>query len=69
MSDKKTPHFEASSDDNSTSTIKITNKELEANKEMEKYGINRVLISIYHYKTFRYTNLEDAISQAKHDEK
>lgn len=69
MSDKQTPHFEASSDDSSSSNENFATKELVSNKEMEKYGINRVLIPMYHYKTYRYTNLENAISQAKLDEK
>ena len=69
MSEKLIPDSEGSSDDSSSSNENFATKELEFNKEMEKYGINRVLIPMYHYKTYRYTNLEDAISQAKRDEK
>lgn len=33
--------------------------------EMAKYGIARVSIDVFFYKEYRYTNLEDAIAQAK----
>ena len=33
--------------------------------EMAKYGITRVSVDYFHYKDFRYTNLADAIAQAK----
>ena len=69
MPEKPIPDSEDSDDDSSISNISFTTKKMKSNKEMEKYGINRVLIPIYHYKTFRYTNLEDALSQAKRDEK
>jgi hypothetical protein len=34
---------------------------------MVKYGIARVPVDYFHYKEFRYTNLDDAIAQAKRD--
>ena len=32
---------------------------------MAKYGITRVPIDYFHYGGFRYTNLKDAVAQAK----
>jgi hypothetical protein len=37
----------------------------EVAKEMLKFGITRVSIDHFHYKDFRYTNVKDAIAQAK----
>lgn len=37
-------------------------------EEMAKYGITRVPVDYFHYREFRYTNLKDAIAQAKRDE-
>ena len=37
----------------------------EVAKEMLRFGIARVSISHFHYKDFRYTNVKDAIAQAK----
>jgi hypothetical protein len=34
---------------------------------LAEYGITRVPVDYYHYKEFRYTNLDDAIAQAKRD--
>lgn len=36
-------------------------------KAMGHYGISWVPVDYYHYGVFRYTNLEDAIAQAKRD--
>ena len=36
-----------------------------AAEEMAKYGITRVPTDYFHYKEYRYTNLDDAIAQAK----
>lgn len=36
--------------------------------EMVKYGITRVPVDYFHYRGFRYTNLSDAIAQAKRDQ-
>jgi hypothetical protein len=33
--------------------------------EMAKYGITRVPVDYFHYGVFRYTNLKDAMAQAK----
>lgn len=38
---------------------------VEALQEMEKYGITRVPTESFHYREFRYTNLQDALAQAK----
>jgi hypothetical protein len=37
----------------------------EAVEEMAKYGITRVPVDYFHFGDFRYTNLKDAIAQAK----
>jgi hypothetical protein len=37
----------------------------EVAKEMLEFGITRVSIDHFHYKDFRYTNVKDAIAQAK----
>ena len=37
----------------------------EAAEEMVKYGITRVPVDYFCYGEFRYTNLEDAVAQAK----
>ena len=34
---------------------------------MSEYGITRVPLDYFHYKDYRYTNLNDAIAQAKRD--
>jgi hypothetical protein len=39
----------------------------DAINEMVAYGITMVPIEYFHYKGFRYTNLLDAIAQAKRD--
>jgi hypothetical protein len=36
----------------------------ETAEAMAKYGITRVPVDYFHYKEFRYTNLDDAIAQA-----
>ena len=36
-------------------------------EEMAKYDIIRVPVDYFHYRQFRYTNLEDALAQAKCD--
>jgi hypothetical protein len=37
----------------------------EAADEMLRFGIAQVSVDYFHYKEFRYTNLKDAIAQAK----
>jgi hypothetical protein len=37
----------------------------EQTREQAKYGIFRTTVDYFHYKDFRYTNLGDAIAQAK----
>lgn len=34
---------------------------------MERYGIIRVPVDTFRYRNFRYTNLKDAVAQAKRD--
>jgi thiamine monophosphate synthase len=36
-------------------------------EEMAKYGIVLVPVDYFHYGKFRYTNLKDAIAQAKRE--
>jgi hypothetical protein len=38
---------------------------LEATDEMVRYGITRVPVDYFHCGEFRYTNLKDAVAQAK----
>ena len=35
--------------------------------ELKKYGIERVPVDYFHYRQFRYTNMDDAIAQARRD--
>ena len=37
----------------------------ETAEEMAKYGITCVPVDYFHYGSFRYTNLEDAVAEAK----
>lgn len=37
--------------------------------EMAKYNITRSTVYYYHYRDFKYTNLSDALAQAKRKEK
>lgn len=37
----------------------------EAAEEMLKFGITRVPVDYFHYMEFRYTNLKDAVAQAR----
>lgn len=37
--------------------------------EMTKYGITRSTVDYFHYRDFKYTNLSDALAQAKREEK
>ena len=37
-------------------------------QEMLELGITRVPTFYFHYKEFRYTNLKDAIAQARRDQ-
>jgi hypothetical protein len=39
----------------------------EARQKMEEYGITRVPTDSFRYRNFRYTNLQDALAQAKRD--
>ena len=38
---------------------------LEYEAEMAKYGITHSAVNYFHYKDFKYTNLNDALAQAK----
>lgn len=35
--------------------------------EMARYGITRRSVDYFHYKEFRYTNVQDALAQAKRE--
>lgn len=37
----------------------------DASEEMAKFGITRVRVDNFYYGGFRYTNLDDAIAEAK----
>lgn len=39
----------------------------ESSDELDKFGITRVPVDYFHYKDYRYTNLSDAVAQAKRD--
>ena len=38
-------------------------------EELEKFGITRVPVNYFHCGAFRYTNLKDAVAQAKRQQK
>ena len=38
---------------------------LDLGAELAKYGITRVPVDYFHFRGFRYTNLKDAIAEAK----
>ena len=40
----------------------------EAAQGMTKYGINRISVDYFYYKQYRYSNLSDAVAQAKRDQ-
>jgi hypothetical protein len=40
---------------------------LETRQEMDRYGIVRVPADSFLYREFRYTNLQDALAEAKRD--
>ena len=40
---------------------------VETRQKMDRYGIVRVPADIFCYREFRYTNVEDALAQAKRD--
>lgn len=41
----------------------------EAAEDMAKYGITRVPVDYFHFGGFRYTNLKDAVAQAKRQQR
>jgi hypothetical protein len=41
----------------------------EAAEQMAKYGITRVPVDYFYYGDFRYTNLKDAVAQAKRQQR
>ncbi|WP_336492424.1 hypothetical protein [Methylobacterium nigriterrae] len=41
--------------------------DLEAEQEMTRLGIIRVPADYFRYRDFRYTNLQDALAQARRD--
>jgi len=38
-------------------------------EQMARYGIRRVPADQFHYKSYRYSNLRDAIAQARREER
>lgn len=40
----------------------------ENDAEMERYGITKALVEVFSYKEYRYSNMKDAVAQAKRDE-
>jgi len=40
---------------------------VETRQEMDRYGVVRVPADIFCYREFRYTNVQDALAQAKRD--
>ena len=46
-------------------TVPADNPEMQ--KEMAEHGITRTLVECFHYGDFRYSNLKDALAQAKRD--
>jgi hypothetical protein len=45
-----------------------TQSDIEAMDLMTKYEITRIPADQFRYKTFRYSNLSDAVSQARRDQ-
>ena len=41
----------------------------EATEEMAKFGITRVAVDFFHCGEFRYSNLKDALAQARRQQK
>ncbi|PQA87141.1 hypothetical protein [Hyphococcus luteus] len=48
-----------------TEEITKTDTERTLDGEMQKYGIKRVPVDYFHINGFRYTDLKDAVAQAK----
>jgi flagellar biosynthesis chaperone FliJ len=69
MPTKKSINSFNSKPENSKENLYHVSTKPEIESEMQKYNISCVSVQSYHYKNFRYSNLDDAISQAKRDEK
>ena len=41
----------------------------EEEREMAKYGITLIPVNYFHVGNFRYTNLEDAVAEAKRQQR
>lgn len=69
MSDKHTPQTHSTprkSDKGDKAKSRPTDTPIDPSAEiMKKYGIERVSVDHFHIGAFRYTNLDDAIAQAK----
>jgi len=50
-----------------TSEEQLPTLSVEERRQMENYGIARVPKDSFHYRELRYTNLQDALAQAKRD--
>jgi len=69
MSDKHTPQTHPTprkSDKGDKANSRATDTPIDPSAEiMKKHGIERVPVDYFHIGAFRYTNLDDAIAQAK----
>jgi hypothetical protein len=54
---------------NSESLLPNETNELSAERKtlMAEFGITHLLVDNFHYRGHRYTKLDDAIAQARHD--
>ena len=74
---KSSSAYSGASTDTSSDKLKDTPKTDEPTpqpkkaraREMAKYGITRVPVDYFHYGKYRYTNLEDAVAEAKRGER
>lgn len=51
------------------SEIHTESKRRAMDAEMAKYCITRSTVDYFHYRDFKYTNLNDALAQARREEK
>lgn len=56
-------------DPQTTAKTQTETNRLATEAEMAKYGITRSTVDYFHYRDFKYTNVNDALAQAKREEK
>lgn len=56
-------------DPQTTDKTQTETNRLATEAEMSKYGITRSTVDYFHYRDFKYTNMNDALAQAKREEK